>query len=35
MIDALAYVDQLAVTPYASDLDYGEDYEPLDTIAGY
>lgn len=35
MIDALAYVDQLAVTPYASDLDYGDDYEPLDTIAGY
>lgn len=35
MIDALAYIDQLAVTPYASDLDYGDDYEPLDTIAGY
>ena len=33
-IDALSYVDQLAVTSYFSD-DNSEDYEPLDMISGY
>lgn len=33
-IDALSYIDQLAVTSYFSDDD-SEDYEPLDMISGY
>ena len=35
LIDALAYVDQLAIVPYASDLEVDDDYEPIDSIAGY
>lgn len=34
-LDALAYIDQLAVVPYASDLELADDYEPIDSIAGY
>jgi hypothetical protein len=34
LIDALSYVDQLAVTSYFSDDD-SEDYEPLDMISAY
>ena len=34
LIDALSYVDQLAVTSYFSD-DMEDDYEPTDFIAGY
>ena len=34
LIDALSYVDQLAVTSYFSDDDEDE-YEPMDFIAGY
>lgn len=33
-IDALSYIDQLAVTTYFDDEE-GEDYEPLDVISGY
>jgi phage terminase large subunit-like protein len=35
LLDALAYIDQMAVVPYASDLDMQDDYEPIDSIAGY
>ena len=34
LIDALSYVDQLAVTSYFSD-DNSDEYEPLDTISAY
>ena len=34
-IDALAYVDQLAVTAYESALDSLEGWEPLDSDSGY
>ena len=35
LIDSLAYVDQLAIVPYSSDLELEDDYEPMDAIAGY
>jgi hypothetical protein len=35
LLDALAYIDQMAIVPYASDLDFQDDYEPFDSIAGY
>ena len=34
LVDALSYVDQLAVTSYFSDDDEDE-YEPMDFVAGY
>lgn len=34
LIDALSYVDQLAVTSYFTD-DQEDDYEPMDFVAGY
>jgi predicted phage terminase large subunit-like protein len=34
-LDALAYIDQLAIVPYSSDLDLEDDYEPMDAVAGY
>lgn len=34
LIDALSYIDQLAVTTYFSD-DMEDDYEPMDFVAGY
>jgi phage terminase large subunit-like protein len=34
LIDALSYVDQLAITSYFMD-DGEDDYEPIDFIAGY
>lgn len=34
LLDALAYIDQIAITDYAQNFDY-EDWEPLDPIAGY
>lgn len=34
LIDALSYVDQLAVTTYFNDDD-SDEYEPLDTISAY
>ena len=35
LIDALAYIDQMAQVPYASGLDVQDDYEPFDDVAGY
>jgi predicted phage terminase large subunit-like protein len=35
LIDALAYIDQLAVVSYYSDFDFEDDYEMIDTLAGY
>jgi hypothetical protein len=35
LIDALAYVDQMAIVPYASDLELEDDYIPMDAVAGY
>lgn len=34
MVDALAYIDQVGVTQF-SDIDYDDDYEPLDMVSGY
>ena len=34
LVDALAYIDQVAVVTYQSDHE-DEDWEPLDAIAGY
>ena len=33
LLDALSYIDQLAVVPYATDLDIEDDYVPMDAIA--
>jgi predicted phage terminase large subunit-like protein len=36
LVDALAYIDQLAQVAYHSDLyELDEEYEPLDLLAGY
>lgn len=35
LLDALAYIDQMAIVPYASDLNLEDDYEPMDAVAGY
>jgi len=35
LLDALAYIDQMAIVPYASDLMVDEGYEAFDIIAGY
>jgi len=35
MIDALAYVDQLAKVAYAGNFEELDDYEELDEVAGY
>ena len=35
LIDALAYIDQLAEVPYASALDEADDWNPFDETAGY
>ena len=35
LLDALSYVDQLAIVPYDSGMDVEEDWEALDAIAGY
>src|SRR5574341_197397 len=34
LLDALAYVDQLAISPYSQDFET-DNWEPLDIIAGY
>lgn len=34
LLDALSYIDQMAVMPFEMD-DYEDDYEPLDVISGY
>jgi len=35
LLDAVSYVDQMAIVPYMSDLDVEDDYEPYDVVAGY
>jgi len=35
LLDALAYIDQMAIVHYASVEDYQDDYKPMDMIAGY
>lgn len=35
MIDALAYIDQLAKVAYAGNFEEYDDYEELDTLSGY
>lgn len=35
LLDALAYVDQMATTVYQSEFDYRDLYQPLDAVAGY
>ena len=35
LLDALSYIDQLAIVPYATDLEVDDGYVPLDDIAGY
>jgi len=35
LVDALAYVDQLAKVPYASGLLEQDDFDVLDSVAGY
>ena len=36
LIDSLAYIDQLAIVAYHTDLlDIDEEYEPLDLLTGY
>lgn len=34
LIDALSYIDQMAVMPFEFDVDE-DDYEPLDIVSGY
>lgn len=34
LLDALSYIDQMAITPFEFDDDE-EDYEPMDLISGY
>ena len=35
MIDAFAYIDQLAIVSYASDFDIDDEFEMVDPFAGY
>ena len=35
MIDAFAYIDQLAIVSYHSDIDIEDDFEMVDPFAGY
>ena len=35
LLDSLAYIDQMAIVPYASDLDFEDEYAPMDAVAGY
>lgn len=35
LLDALSYIDQMAVVPYASNFTMQDDYEPFDLVAGY
>jgi len=34
LLDALSYIDQLAITPFDME-EYDDDYEPLDFVSGY
>jgi phage terminase large subunit-like protein len=35
LIDALAYIEQLAVTSYSSAIDDIQGWEPIDDLTGY
>lgn len=35
LLDALAYIDQMAIVPYHMDVDIDDGYEMMDAIAGY
>ena len=35
MLDALAYIDQVATTSYFDPEDFDDEYAPLDDVAGY
>jgi len=35
MLDALAYIDQVAIADFAFSIDYDDEWEPVDEIAGY
>jgi len=35
MLDALAYIDQVARVSYFNDNVIGEAWEPVDMVAGY
>jgi len=35
LVDALAYIDQLAKVPYTGDLTEFEDFDVLDSVSGY
>jgi hypothetical protein len=35
LIDALAYVDQMATAVYINEFDYTDQYVPLDAVTGY
>jgi len=35
LIDALSYIDKMAILPYSMGGDLEDDYQPIDMIAGY
>jgi len=35
LIDALSYIEQLAIVPYTNSIDSLDEWDPLDAIAGY
>ena len=35
LLDALSYIDQMAVLPYDWGGDMTDDYTPVDIVAGY
>lgn len=35
LVDALAYTDQVAITPYSQNFDQPDNYEAMDLVAGY
>ena len=35
LVDAVAYIDQLAQVAYAGNWEEFDDYEELDSLAGY
>lgn len=35
LLDALAYIDQMATTVYLDEFDYPSDFQPVDRLVGY
>jgi len=35
MIDALAYIDQVSIADFMGSIEYDDDWEPYDIVAGY